>query len=143
MESFKKLYRSRTNRMIAGVAGGIAEYLNMDPTIVRIVAVLLMFAGIGIPAYIVGWIIIPEDPLPEAINKESKMPADKPIAHDHNPATHHRPHDVQQSRTVIGIILIALGAAFLVQETFGWNIWSHAWPAILIIIGLVIMLKRR
>jgi phage shock protein C len=60
----KRLYRSRTDRMIAGVCGGIAEYFDIDPTIVRIVAVILLFPG-GLPGflpYIIFWIVVPEDP---------------------------------------------------------------------------------
>ena len=60
----KKLYRSRDNRMIAGVAAGIGNYLNVDPTLVRIVFVLLAFAnGIGILLYLILWLIVPEEPV--------------------------------------------------------------------------------
>jgi len=58
----KRLYRSRTERMIGGVCGGIAEYFNVDPTLVRLAWVLLLFAGMGGPAYVIAWIIIPEHP---------------------------------------------------------------------------------
>lgn len=54
----KKLYRSRNNRWIAGVCGGIAEYFNIDPIVVRILAILVFH--IGLLAYILLWIIIPE-----------------------------------------------------------------------------------
>lgn len=55
----KKLYKSR-NRMICGVCGGIAEYLNIDATIMRLLFVLIGFTGTGIVAYIIAAIIIPE-----------------------------------------------------------------------------------
>ena len=59
----KRLYRSNEHKIIAGVCGGIAEYLNIDPVIVRLVWVIISFAwGIGIVAYIVCWIIIPKRP---------------------------------------------------------------------------------
>ena len=59
----KKLYRSKKNRMICGVCGGIAKYFNIDPTLVRLAFVLIsMGAGSGILAYIVAAIIIPDDP---------------------------------------------------------------------------------
>lgn len=58
----KRLYRSR-DKKIGGVCGGIAEYFNMDPTIVRLIwAVLALAYGTGILAYVLAWIIIPEDP---------------------------------------------------------------------------------
>lgn len=59
----KRLYRSRTNRIIAGVCGGIADYTNIDPTVIRLLWLLLsLFWGSGIIAYIIAWIIIPEEP---------------------------------------------------------------------------------
>ncbi len=57
----KQLYRSTTDRKIAGVCGGIAEYLEMDPTAVRLIfAAVSLFSGVGILAYIAAVIIIPE-----------------------------------------------------------------------------------
>jgi len=59
----KKLYRSKTDRKLAGVCGGIAEYFGVDSTLVRLAAVILIFAsGAGILAYVVAWAIIPERP---------------------------------------------------------------------------------
>ena len=56
-----QLYRSTTDRKIAGVCGGIAEYLEMDPTAVRLIfAAVSLFSGVGILAYIAAVIIIPE-----------------------------------------------------------------------------------
>lgn len=57
----KKLYRSKANRKIAGVCGGIAEYLGIDPTIVRLVWVLsIFFGGFGVLAYLITWLVMPE-----------------------------------------------------------------------------------
>lgn len=56
----KKLYRSNMNKMICGVCGGIAEYINIDPTIVRLLWVVFSFAGgFGLLAYIIAAIIMP------------------------------------------------------------------------------------
>ena len=65
----KKLYRSRTDKKICGVCGGIAKYFNIDPTLVRLgVALFTLFGGCGLLAYIVCALVIPEEPaeLPEA-----------------------------------------------------------------------------
>ena len=60
---FKKLYRSRENRMICGVCGGIADYFNVDATLIRLVlALFAVTGGSGIIAYIIAAIIIPEEP---------------------------------------------------------------------------------
>lgn len=59
----KRLYRSTRDVMICGVCGGIAEYFEIDPTIVRLIAVALLFGwGLGLLAYLVGAIIIPKNP---------------------------------------------------------------------------------
>jgi len=59
----KKLYRSRDDRKIGGVCGGIAEYFDWDPTLVRVGAVVLaVLWGAGFWAYIIAWAIIPERP---------------------------------------------------------------------------------
>lgn len=60
----KQLYRSTENKMIAGVCGGIAEYFDIDPVLVRIIAVILLLPG-GLPGflpYIILWIVVPEKP---------------------------------------------------------------------------------
>ena len=58
----KKLYRSKKNRVIAGVCGGLGEYLKVDPTIIRLLWVFLTLIsfGAGLVAYAVAWIIVPE-----------------------------------------------------------------------------------
>lgn len=60
----KRLYRSKTDRKIAGVCGGIAEYFGIDPTIVRIIALVLLLPG-GLPGfvpYLIMWVVVPEKP---------------------------------------------------------------------------------
>ena len=64
MDLQKHLYRSRTDRMVAGVAGGMAEYVGVDPTIVRLLWVLAFLPG-GVPGlllYVLCWIVIPMEP---------------------------------------------------------------------------------
>ncbi|MFH2027928.1 MAG: PspC domain-containing protein [Nanoarchaeota archaeon] len=57
----KKLYRSKQERILGGVCGGISEYLNVDPTLIRLLWILFAFmGGSGVLAYIIAWIIIPE-----------------------------------------------------------------------------------
>jgi phage shock protein C len=62
----KKLHRSRTNKVLAGVCGGVGEYLNMDPTIVRLVwVIIVLLTGVfpGVIVYLLAMIIIPEEPV--------------------------------------------------------------------------------
>jgi phage shock protein C len=59
----KRLYRSRTDRKIAGVCGGVAHYFNIDPTFIRIIwLVLVLGAGTGLLAYLICWLVIPNEP---------------------------------------------------------------------------------
>ena len=58
----KKLYRSTTDKKIAGVCGGLAKYLNIDPTVIRVIWALIAVGGAGILAYIICALIIPEEP---------------------------------------------------------------------------------
>lgn len=61
MDMNKKLYRSNTNRMLCGVCGGIGEYFNIDPTIVRLLWALFACSGTGLLAYLIAAVIIPLD----------------------------------------------------------------------------------
>ena len=58
-KQIKRLYRSEKNRVIGGVCGGIAEYFNLDPVLIRVIAIILFFMGGGFLAYIILWIVVP------------------------------------------------------------------------------------
>lgn len=63
MAEIKRLYRSGKERVLGGVCGGVAEYLNIDPTIVRLLWILFIFAfGAGIIFYLIAWLIMPRNP---------------------------------------------------------------------------------
>jgi phage shock protein C len=120
----KKLYRSRTNSMIAGVCGGLGEYLNVDPTILRVVAVLLIFAkGIGLLAYLVGWILVPRRPEMEAEVVTSERS--------------------ELSRLLPGLALIVIGFIFLLNNLIPWFRFSYLWPLVLIVLGVAILIKAQ
>jgi len=125
----KKVYRSNVDSKIAGVCGGLGEYFNVDPTIIRIIAVLLIFAdGIGLLAYLIGWIVIPKRPL----GIEEEVPP---------------PRETSYGKFLPGLILVAIGTVFLFKNIYWWfDFWDFFWPAILIAIGLALILgthKRR
>ena len=63
MAQTRKLYRSRTNRKLAGVCGGLAQYFNTDPTLIRVLFVVLaLLGGPGLVIYLLMWILVPEEP---------------------------------------------------------------------------------
>ena len=62
MDTYRRLTRSTSDRKIAGVCGGIAKYLNIDPTVVRIIFLIALICGsLGFWAYLIVWIAAPED----------------------------------------------------------------------------------
>lgn len=76
-QEIKRLYRSRDNRILGGVAAGIGEYLDADPTLIRLIfALSFLLGGTGIVVYLVMWLIIPEEPevvMPAPKRKVSKV----------------------------------------------------------------------
>jgi len=63
MAATRKLYRSKTNRQLAGVCGGLAEYFNLDATLIRVLFVVLaVLGGSGVVLYAALWIIVPREP---------------------------------------------------------------------------------
>lgn len=61
MSDRKKLYRSETDKILGGVCGGLAEVYDLDPTLVRLIAVLLIFSGVSPLIYLIAWIIMPKE----------------------------------------------------------------------------------
>jgi len=76
----KKLYRSREDRWVGGVCGGLARYLDVDPIVIRLIALILVLcAGGGLLVYIIAWIVIPEEPDSLAIIDESSTPVETTV----------------------------------------------------------------
>jgi len=124
----KRLYRSRVNRMIAGVCGGLAEYSNIDPVIVRILFVILgLMGGMGIVLYIIGIIIIPENPHQFAVVKKKSE----------------KDHSVFWGALliVIGLILL-LNQMNFIPPVHIWALpWNMVWAVLLIALGAFLILK--
>jgi phage shock protein C len=123
----RRLLRSREDRVIAGVCGGVGKYLGVDPLIIRIAAVLLVFAGgAGIVLYVIGWVAIPEEP------------ADGVVAAGPSTA------DRTSSGVALGLIFVGLGAIFLLDELWpDFVSWRYVWPIALIVVGAVLVLRAR
>ncbi|MFC1899237.1 PspC domain-containing protein [Chloroflexota bacterium] len=155
----KRLYRSKNDRLIWGVCGGLAQYFDIDATIVRIVAVLLLFAGIGIPAYIVLAIVIPSEESratepKEAIKenveelKENASALGEEIRSTFEKNEEETPEVAQlrnRRRSFFGAIIIIIGAIFLLNTftNFWWFRWTTLWPLILIAVGILVIVSTR
>lgn len=135
----KRLYRSRTNRVIAGVCGGFAEYSDIDPTLVRIVMILLtIFGGWGILLYIAALIIVPLNPV-YGVNPSTTVAGGTA-----QPVTD--PSAIQ----IIGITMVVIGffVLFINLDFFSFRqitrfIWSYFFPAALIGAGIYILMRRK
>ena len=135
----RRLYKSRRDRVIDGVCGGIAEYFDIDPVIVRLIAVILLFTGgTGLIAYIVGMIIIPANPEGEGYQPCSHQ------AHTTGKTNH-------KNKSAAGVILIIIGVLLLMHNIpvfrgYYWWIRSLSWeyivPVAFIIIGLYFLIKK-
>jgi len=151
-----KLYRSKKDCVIGGVCGGIAEYFDVDPTLVRLLAVLVFFlGGSGIVAYIIGWIIIPRNPNGNtegnSENKEETKRKIKKRAEDtikkteENLLEERSKGNSERNRNIIlGIILTIVGLIFMGSTFFPWitwAVWGAFWPVIIIVVGIVIMIR--
>lgn len=147
----KKLYRSRTDSMIGGVCGGLAEYFDIDPAIVRLAAVLLVFAGgAAVIAYIIAWIIIPQRPLSveegsaaEGAEAEVSRPSGKVTAKIDEKLEALHKDEGGKGRLWLGIILVVLGVIFLLNNIYIWSWFNfdRLWPIALIIIGIIVLSK--
>jgi len=156
----RKLYRSRSDRMVWGVCGGLAKYFGIDSTIVRIIAVVLMLAtGVGILAYIILAIVVPlenskaaepKDTIKENVEEmketaselgrelRSTLAGEEGESEEVAKIRHRR-------RNALGIALIVLGILFLLGsfDLFWWFRWSTLWPLILVAIGVLIIFSVR
>jgi phage shock protein PspC (stress-responsive transcriptional regulator) len=143
------LFRGRTNRVIGGVASGIAYNLNTDPTLIRIIFILLaIFWGGGVLLYLILWIALPEEDIPP-YNLTGDQPQGEEGQPDDASSTAQQattPYPVsrpsQTAPLVLGLILIAVGAAFLVERFIPRIDFGHLWPFILVVAGLVLILSN-
>ena len=147
----RRLYRSRTDTILGGVAAGLASYLNTDPALVRIAWAILvpLTGGAALIAYIVGWVVVPEEPVRAPMAPPSATggpidPADPdaPATAVDTGATWTEPEPVQsdgRAGVVVGIGLVLIGLWFLVREyvpAFNWNL---VWPVVIVVIGLFLL----
>ncbi|HMM10726.1 MAG TPA: PspC domain-containing protein [Bacteroidales bacterium] len=147
MNNQKTFYRSRLNRIIGGVCGGLSERLNFDVSIIRLIFVLLaLFGGGGLLIYIVLWIIVPEKPwvLP---GQDAQPDAGFETYNSNNSYTETQQPDIQvgssnRSHVILGAALIGAGILFLLANFVTWLNIRDLWPAVLIVAGLALMFSQ-
>lgn len=144
-KTYARLYRSSNNRVLAGVAGGLAEYFHFDPTLIRIIFLLLtIFGGSGVVIYIVLWIVMP-------IDTSSVEDGDKVIKQNVEEMKDRAKGAVESFRVpddgshghLWAALLVVVGVIFLVNN-YGFLDLSilKLWPVLLIIAGLILLRRR-
>jgi phage shock protein C len=146
---FQGIYRSETSKVIAGVAGGLGEYFNVDPTIIRIIFILLtVFGGSGLIIYIILWLIIPS----KSNTAEDSQEAIRSNIEDMKNTTRTFAHSIKNpgvlgkdnSRFWWAILIIIIGFFFLMNNYGLLDIdFEKLWPLVLIILGMAIILRKR
>lgn len=138
----KRLYRSLNNSIIGGVCGGLGDYFNTDPVIFRVIFAVAFFAGgSGLLAYVVFWVITPVQPF-KTVN-----PIDQP-AKEETTNNEIKPENMEQQKKPKsdgsiwgGIILITIGAIFLIDRFVPRIDFGDLWPLILVVVGAILIIN--
>jgi phage shock protein PspC (stress-responsive transcriptional regulator) len=147
MES--RLYRSVTDRMLGGVCGGLAKYLNIDLTIVRLFFVVLtLLGGFGPLLYIILWIVIPPEGevhvegQTQTLNGEEIKERAEMVRDEFVTAVRH-PH--QNTTRFIGIALVLVGGYILLRQlNIPWLDWLDSgviWAGLILLAGIVLLVR--
>lgn len=175
----ERLYRSREDRVLFGVAGGMADWLDQDPAVIRLLwALFVVFGGVGLVVYIIAAIVIPEEPFETPVmTPQYQPPADAgagmagvaaagaaaeagtaptpgsapvagypyPTSRAERRAARRAARGPSNAGVIFGLILIVVGGWFLLRDFIPWFDDRLFWPAILIVIGvlLVVAAMRR
>lgn len=147
-----RLYRSYKNSIIGGVCGGLGEYLNTDPILFRVLFVVaFLVGGTGLLAYIILWIVIPIEEIPNISQGDSYDKSSNSInMEEENINNEIKPDNMEQQKKQPkndgnlwgGLILITLGAIFLIDRFVPRIDFGDLWPLILIVVGVILISKN-
>jgi len=130
----RKLYRSKMHRVIAGVCGGLGEYFDIDPVIIRALFVLAALGGgFGVIAYLVLWVVIPEETGEEEVKVVKEVKGAKAGEMEKGE---------RGQQPVLGVVLVILGLIFLFNNLMPhWHI-GRWWPFLLVVVGAALLARR-
>lgn len=150
----KRLYRSNRERVLGGVAGGIADYFDVDTTLIRLAWVLLAFSGVGVLAYIVAWIIMPEEPWRTRSTRQdesggqvqaaAEVKTGPGVERDESGSwaggdQREYRHGIRSGAWVLGLILMGVGVLLLLRNFLPMLWIIPFWPLIIILVGVALL----
>jgi len=151
IEPMKKLYRSSDDRILAGVAGGIGRYFNVDPLFIRLIFVLLaLVQGLGILLYVIFIFIIPKEG-GKQLDAETAGKKLKEFAQEAEEKTKEVAEKIEKQskswmndrRRVIGLVILLVGLLALLNEvvSVSWFRWDIFWRVALIVVGFYLLIR--
>jgi phage shock protein C len=146
----KKLYRSHRDKILFGVCGGLAEYFEIDSTIVRIAFILLTLAsGVGIIAYIVFLLVVPKEISEEPVNRSDNLKEFAKETGDHAKRIAAEAKEIRwgNRRKMFGGALVLIGFFLIVQKLFHlfdwWWVGKIFWPVLIVLLGLLLLIRGK
>lgn len=142
----KKLYRNENGALIAGVCGGLADYFDIDATLVRVIFVILLIGGgSGFLIYLVLWLITPVKGEEETdFKEEAGELVEKTVKKTKTMAKEIKKEIKSQNRSsgFLGIILMILGTLLLLEKIIPIIVrWDYVWPIMLVIAGVYLVFR--
>ena len=144
----RRLYRSRTDRVLAGVAAGVANWLNADPALVRVAWVILAFvtSGLAVLVYVVMAFVVSEEPMVRRAAGDVAAGTNAAAEPVTETMTTEPRREESNGPLILGILLVGIGLVFLVREYIPAFDWDRLWPIAIIAVGgllLVNSMRRR
>jgi phage shock protein PspC (stress-responsive transcriptional regulator) len=139
--NIRRLYRSKTNRIIFGVCGGLGEYFEVDPIIVRLIFVLFTITGgVGLILYFAMALIIPSE---EGTKKASIGEEVQGLAREARKSAW-----IRNSRNIFGLIIVLVGLNILFEQVFDidffrWINWGIFWAVLIIALGMRLIFNNK
>lgn len=134
----ERLYRSRSKKVLGGVAGGLGDYLNIDPVLIRVLFVIItLINGLGLLLYIILWIVVQEEPYQD-FTYEMGSENENTSTQNSQPKPSGEPVKKGDGKgaIVVGVVLIALGFIFLADNWFPSFHFRDIFPLVILAFGI-------
>mgnify|MGYP002624521244 FL=1 len=133
MENNKKLERDTQHKVIGGVCSGLANYFDIDASLLRVLFVFMfLFASVGFWLYVILWVVMPAAPRATIIDENGQTVIEVP-----------EKKQVSKGSLVLGLILIATGALALIHRFLPEFNWQTIWPVLLIVLGILLLFPSK